>query len=216
MPERTKPLRPQPSERADRLVGWLASKSLRWYYAFAALGALLAIVVALPQQPSWHELLAWVLVGISVPIMFLAITVATVSRDRNLIAEAHSLADLRALSWTHFEEFVAGLFRARRWRVVQTQREGDGGADLIVAKKRETAYVQCKQWRGQVSVETVRAFYGAMAANRTKQGYFVTTGEFTPEAERFAQSVGVQLIGGSALVRHLRTIQRQTAKSGIN
>ncbi len=139
----------------------------------------------------------------------LAFTVATVTRDRNLIAEAHTLEDLRAISWTQFEELVGAPFRARLWRVVPTQPEADGGADLTIAKGKTTAYVQCKQWKRQVPVERVRAFYGAITANRITRGFFVTSGDFTLEAERFAQSVGIELIGGGALVRYLRGVQRQ-------
>ena len=209
MPERTKPLRPQPSETADHIVSWLARKSAGWYLVVAFIGAGLGALVALPLHPTWHELLAWALAGFAVPCAFIAITVAAVTRDRNLIVEAHGLDDLRALSWSQFEEFVGSLFRARKWQVVGTRREGDGGADLIVRKDGKTGYVQCKQWRGQVNVEAVRSFYGCMAANKVGMGFFVTTGDFTPEAERFARSVGIELIAGAALVRHVREIQRQ-------
>ena len=194
---------------ADRLIGWLATKTLRWYVGFAVAGGLLAVGVTLPLHPSWHEAVAWALVGLAFPSVVLAITVATVTRDRNLIAEAHSLEDLRAISWTRFEELIAAMFRARRWQVVPTQPEADGGSDLIIRKGKTTAYVQCKRWEGQVRVATVRGFYGTMAANGIKEGFFVTTGEFTPEAERFAHSVGIQTIGGGLLLRYLRSIRRE-------
>jgi HJR/Mrr/RecB family endonuclease len=211
MRERTKPLRPRPRDGAERFVGWLASKSRAWFVAVTLPGAAVATFLAIPLQLSWHEVLAWGLVGTSVPLILVAFTAATVARGRNLVAEAHSLDDIRKLSWTQFEEFVGGLFRARHWRVAPTATEGDGGADLVISQGRQRAYVQCKQWRGQVDVATVRAFYGVMAANHVKKGFFVTTGEFTPEAERFAQSVGIDLIGSAALIRYLHAIQRTAA-----
>lgn len=213
MAERTKPLRPQPSATSDRLVSWLASKGSLWYAAFAVAGAGVGLASALPLHASWHEVAAWTLLGLAGPTVVLLAAVASATRGRSLVAEAHSLEDLRAIAWAEFEEFVAGLFRARRWEVLFTRREGDGGVDLIVKKKRDIGYIQCKQWRGQVGVEIVRSLYGVMAANCVRRGYVVTTGEFTPEAERFARSVGVHLIGGAALVRHLRTVQRQAAQS---
>ncbi len=213
MAERTKPLRPQPSAASDRLVGWLASEGSLWYAAFAVAGASVGLATALPLHASWHEVAAWTLLGLAGPTVLLLAAVATATRGRSLVAEAHSLEDLRAISWTEFEEFIAGLFRARKWQVIFTRREGDGGVDLIVKKKGEIGYIQCKQWRAQVGVETVRSLYGVMASNCVRRGYIATTGDFTPEAERFARSAGVNLIGGAALVRYRRTIQRQAARS---
>ena len=199
---------------ADRIVGWLATKRPTWYVGIALAGGLLAGAVTVPLHPAWHEVVAWVLVGLALPSVVLAMTIATVTRDRNLIAEAHSLDDLRAISWTRFEELIAAMFRARGWQVVPTQPEADGGADLIIKKGRKIAYVQCKKWRGQVGVETVRGFYGTMAANRIREGFFVTTGEFTPEADRFAHSVRIQTIGGGLLLRYLRSLRRQMHPTG--
>jgi restriction system protein len=108
------------------------------------------------------------------------------------------------------------VFRAKGWTVAQTQREADGGADLVLTRRGERGLVECKQWRQEVDVLRVRAFYGVMAAEKVRAGYFVTTSFFTPEAERFANEVGIHLIAGSALLRELATVRGDTPSNGEN
>ena len=209
-----KPVRPQARDHADRFVAWLAPKPLWWFLAIPIFGGLISALLALPYRPPWHELLAWTLLGISVSIAPLALTAVTAIRGRSLVTEAHDLADLCVISWTQFEELVAALFRQRQWQVILTQAGADGGADLVIKKPGQRGLVQCKQWRRDVGVDTVRAFYGAMAANGVTKGYFVTTSEFTSEAARFAHSVGLETISGTQLVRHLKRIKLETATPG--
>jgi restriction system protein len=53
----------------------------------------------------------------------------------------------------------------------------------------------------------VRSFYGVLAAEKVRHGYFVTTSDFTPEAVRFGGSVGMELIRGRRLLRSLEALQ---------
>lgn len=70
-------------------------------------------------------------------------------------------------------------------------REGgsgpDGGVDLVLRRNKETYLVQCKQWKAfKVGVQPLREFYGVIAARNAFDGYFVTSGVFTEDAEEFA------------------------------
>jgi restriction system protein len=125
----------------------------------------------------------------------------------NLVKQAHDLHDLMELDWQHFEQLVAQVFRRDHWTAAPTQSEADGGADLLLHRGHERALVQCKRWRDDVGVTQVRAFYGVMAAQKVKRGFFVTTSSFTPEADRFARSVGMSLVTGRQLLSKLAVLR---------
>ena len=52
----------------------------------------------------------------------------------------------------------------------------------------------------------MRELYGVMAGDKIGKGYFVTTGEFTEEAVRFAQDKELILLAGDDLLGKIRTL----------
>jgi restriction system protein len=176
--------------------------------AIPSLGGAVAAAAAVLLGASWHEVVAWCIVGILVFVVPVAFAALTTARAHSLIADAHSIEDLRALSPSEFEEQVAEVFRRKGWRAALTQREGDGGVDIILHRKGARALVQCKRARWNIPVVEVRAFYGVLAAEKVSRGYFVTTSDFTPEAARFGRSVGMVMIRGRRLLRALEVLQR--------
>ncbi len=215
MTERRKRVRPSSGDWADRLVARLAGQP-PWVLVTAMLGAgaiagaISAVVIA---GVPWHEVVAWFLVGTCFVGLLVAGALLVAMRGRSLVDEARSRHELMELDWRQFEELVGHVFRSKGWSVAPTQQEADGGADLILRRRGEHALVQCKKWHQDVGVAEVRAFYGVMAAEKVKTGFFVTAGFFTPEAERFAQAVGVQLIHGTALLREIAAARGEPPSS---
>lgn len=81
----------------------------------------------------------------------------------------------------------------------------DGGVDLVLRKGGERHLVQCKQWRAlKVGVPVVRELYGAMAAMGAAGGFVVTSGQFTSEAQEFADGRNLHLIDGAKLRQLLK------------
>jgi len=120
-------------------------------------------------------------------------------------AAAGDAASLHELSWREFEWLVAAHFRQGGYTVTETPEGADGGVDLVLRKNGELALVQCKQWKAfKVGVKVVREFYGVMVDRGAAQGYIVTSGRFTNEAQDFANGKPITLIGGEALHRLLR------------
>ncbi len=105
-----------------------------------------------------------------------------------------------------FERLCQRLLRAAGFvRVVVTGRGGDGGIDGIgqyqLALVSFPVVFQSKRYRGSVGPDKVREFRGAMAG-RGDKGLLITTGTFTPDAEREAVRDGVppvDLIDGDRL-----------------
>ncbi len=114
------------------------------------------------------------------------------------------LDSVRALGWRDFERWVAEAFRRQGYDVQETADGADGGVDLVLLRRGETSYVQCKQWRARkVDVRRVRELYGVMAAGSVSRGIVITAGRFTSAAEKEADDKPIQLIGGGNLLRLL-------------
>jgi len=98
-------------------------------------------------------------------------------------------------------------------------RSGDGGIDGIIKEDRlglDTVYVQAKRWQGTVSRPEIQKFAGSLQGVRAKKGIFITTSEFSREAEEFARMIDTRivLIDGRTLVRYLFEFDQGVRKQG--
>ena len=111
------------------------------------------------------------------------------------------VASLNEISWQDFERLVGEYYRREGFHVTREGGNGpDGGIDLLLKRNNETYLVQCKQWRAfKVGAQPVREFYGVITARGASGGYFVTSGVYTEEAQRFAQGLNIELIDGKRL-----------------
>lgn len=112
---------------------------------------------------------------------------------------------LRELEWRRFELLIEGLFRHQNdWRAEGGAAGADGGIDLLLyaqGESKPTAAVQCKAYRNkQVGVSIVRELYGVMAAEGIPHGMVFTCGEFSADAEKFAENKSVDLVNGAHLL----------------
>ncbi|ROH86413.1 restriction endonuclease [Stagnimonas aquatica] len=121
-------------------------------------------------------------------------------------AEIGQRAGLLNMSWPQFEQLVAEHFRRRGYAVSVVGRGGaDGGVDVELRKGSELLLVQCKQWRAtKVGVDVVRELYGVIAARGASGGYVVSSGQFTADAEAFAQGRNIELVNGEQLIVAMR------------
>lgn len=83
-------------------------------------------------------------------------------------------------------------------------RGGDGGIDGIIKEDRlglDTIYIQAKRWEGTVGRPEVQKFAGALQGHRARKGVFITTSEFSKEAQEFASAIDskIVLIDGDTL-----------------
>ncbi|WP_304639538.1 restriction endonuclease [Pseudomonas sp.] len=116
------------------------------------------------------------------------------------------------LTWQQFEQLIGEAFRMQGYSITETGGKGaDGGVDLILRKGGEKYLVQCKHWRAlKVGVPVIREFFGAMAVEGAAGGFVVTSGQFTSEAEAFAEGRNIKLVDGAALKRWLGLVQGQS------
>ena len=85
-------------------------------------------------------------------------------------------------------------------------RSGDGGIDGIIDEDRlglDAIYIQAKRWEGIVGRPEIQKFVGALQGQRAHKGVFITTSDFTKEAQEYVKNISnkVVLINGFALAK---------------
>lgn len=112
---------------------------------------------------------------------------------------------------SEFEELVKELMHSLGYPNVKvTGKSHDGGIDVLSTRNTsngiERVAAQCKRYRGNVAVHAARDFFGAISNDKSiKQGFLVTTGEFTAECLQFCQSSGmIRPISGIELAKYVK------------
>lgn len=152
-----------------------------------------------------------------------AIEQQEVSESPDEVEENKILDVLQALDATTFEHFCKRLlYECGLERLHVTGRPHDAGIDghgLLRLSPFVTIKVafQCKRYKGVVGGSALRDFRGAMQG-RAEKGIFITTGHFSPDAEKEANRDGampIELVDGERLVeimasKQIGVIRRET------
>jgi restriction system protein len=75
-------------------------------------------------------------------------------------------------------------------------RSGDEGIDGIIDEDRlglDSIYIQAKRWQGIVGRPELQKFVGALQGQRAHKGVFITTSDFTKEAQDYENNLGVSV-----------------------
>lgn len=115
-----------------------------------------------------------------------------------------AIDDLFNLTPVNFEKWVkSNIFEKEGWTVEETKITGDGGIDLTLHQNGEHSIAQCKRFRSSVGEPPLRDFYGTMMSEGVSRGYFVTTGVFTIQAQKFAEDKPIILMDRRVLAQRL-------------
>src|SRR6266404_3581249 len=172
--------------------------------AFVAQQSLIHIVAAFLQYVIPFCLLVGVLVSV-------------IRRRRAKCVLANSRSNpktaIASMSWRDFERLVGESFRQEGFTVLELGGNGpDGGVDLVLTKDGKRYLAQCKHWKSwQVGVSVVRELNGVIAAQKADGGYVITGGQFTDDAQVFADSCRIKLIDGPRLERLIKAVDGSTA-----
>lgn len=114
---------------------------------------------------------------------------------------------LESLDWRQFEFLVAQHFKDKGYRVKEGAGVRDGGVDVTLVRGNETLLVQCKHWKSSaVGVVVVRELAGVVQLNRATGGVLVCSGRYTREAEVEAMQLGIHLLTGDDLLKHIQVL----------
>lgn len=130
---------------------------------------------------------------------------------RNDLAD-NLLEQILNSSPSFFEKLVVELLVAMGYGGTQSDaaravgKAGDEGIDGIIDEDRlglDSIYIQAKRWKKEQSVgrPEVQAFVGALEGKRASKGIFITTANFTENAQEYANGLNkkVVLIDGDRL-----------------
>lgn len=96
---------------------------------------------------------------------------------------------------------------------------GDGGIDGIIKEDKlglDAIYIQAKRWENTVGRPEIQKFVGALTGQRAKKGLFITTADFSSDAEDYVSRIDakVVLIDGETLAQLM--IDHNVGVSTIN
>lgn len=105
---------------------------------------------------------------------------------------------IMSISAFRFEKIVMDLLEKMGYgRGTTTKKSHDGGIDGIVDVDKlgiGKVFMQAKRWRNNVGSKELQAFAGSLSATKSKQGVFITTSNFTPDAQEFAKNANVNMV----------------------
>jgi len=177
-------------------------------------GALSSIALTISNQP----LLTSFLCGVLLSTITLATMIGRQRRKRRILellkinqdikATRTALTTFEVLEPYEFEHAVADMFEAQGYHPTVTPSRNDKGIDIYLRKGETLFAVQCKRYQGSVGPGDIRDFAGALDAKRIKEGFFVTTGEFTHNAHAAAKNSSrtIHLIDGQSLGKWRRKL----------
>ena len=125
---------------------------------------------------------------------------------------ADLLQRLKICSPTFFERLVVevivkmGYGGTRKDAGRAIGKSGDGGIDGIIKEDKlglDAIYIQAKRWENTVGRPEIQKFVGALTGQRAKKGLFITTSDFSSDAEDYVSRIDakVVLIDGETLAQ---------------
>jgi restriction system protein len=117
--------------------------------------------------------------------------------------EAELLEQVKASTPAFFERLVIDLLvsmgygGSRRDAGRAIGKSGDGGIDGIIKEDKlglDVIYIQAKKWEGTVGRPEIQKFAGALQGQRANKGVFITTSNFSREAEEYANIITSKII----------------------
>lgn len=87
-------------------------------------------------------------------------------------------------------------------------KSGDEGIDGSIKQDVlgiDTIYIQAKKWEGTVSRPDIQKFAGALQGQKAKKGIFITSGNFSSEAQDYVRKIDskIVLIDGNKLAEYM-------------
>jgi restriction system protein len=110
---------------------------------------------------------------------------------------------IKSCSPSFFERLVVDLLvkmgygGTRKDAGQATRKTADGGIDGIIKEDRlglDIVYIQAKRWENTVGRPEIQKFAGALQGMRAKKGIFITTSNFTRDAEDYVKNIDSKIV----------------------
>jgi restriction system protein len=171
-----------------------------WWISFALALAVAALAqVLLP--------VSYRLLGALGGIPFVVIGVIALTRQLRAPSAAQVQATAQALAAMAWPDFARALEQAYSRDGFAVERLREGAADLALQRGGQTTLVSARRWKAaRQGEEGLQALHAAAQARDAGNCVFIALGDFSPNAQRFAQGHRIELLQQEALARLLRGI----------
>ncbi|VVB70063.1 Restriction endonuclease [uncultured archaeon] len=110
----------------------------------------------------------------------------------------YSLRDFEVMTGKQFEHAVQEILETKDFRT-RTLPWNDYGADLIAEKEGLRFVIQCKRYSNNVGLDAVQEAYTACRYYGCDKAWVITNSEFTFQAQKMAEKIGVRAMSGKEL-----------------
>jgi len=176
-------------------------------------GALILTIVVLGLLSAAASRVGWPVVIVTLLVIGVIVVRFLIRRAKLSTPKAQdlfaALQNVRAMSGSQFEHFVAALMRGLGYRAQVLGGSGDQGVDVIATGQGERIAIQCKQYAKPVSNKPVQEVFAGAKHHGCTKAWVVAPMGFTKGAFTLARSVGVDLYDLSALREWIRQIDRR-------
>jgi restriction system protein len=179
-----------------------------WVSALVAAGLLAFARFGLP--PAWFLYAA--------PIALPFVVIAGITGWRQLQAPGAGRVAaveeaVRAMGWPEFAAEVEAAWKRDGWSV---EREAGPGVDFAASQGWRRAAIACKRWKvARTGVEPLRELAAARERLEAHEGVYVTVGEVSEQARRFAAEHRIRIVGGAELATLMPALGRGGGLPGL-
>ncbi len=145
--------------------------------------------------------------GVFSGMPFLIVSVMVLWRKRGVPSDARVaeiLQATRAMSW---KDFAVEIEQALRRDGFEVTRIEQAHADFSIISGGRKALVSCKRWKAANGIEPLRDLHHAVEAGDADYSFYITAGDFTPNAMQFAVDHKMRLVHGAGLAKLLREMK---------
>lgn len=172
-----------------------------WWISIA-----IAAVVSLAASMLFPR--AYAVYGVSAGFPFFVIGVIAAVRQwraPGAALVAHTLESVTAMSWRDFASAIEAAYRRDGYEV----KRREGGADFEIAKDGRKAVISGKRWKAaNTGVEPLRELAAAAESCAAHDKFYITVGQLSDNARRYADEQGIRVLREAALAELLRGMVR--------
>lgn len=146
----------------------------------------------------------WLALGV-VFVVFIAILIVLSIKDaakRKKINQS-GILEVDRMTGIQFEQFLMIRYSTMGYKVKETPKTGDFGADLLLNKDSKKIVVQAKCYSKSVGIKAVQEAFSAKEHYKANEAWVITNNYYTKAAKKLADSTNVKLINRDELIHIL-------------
>lgn len=134
-------------------------------------------------------------------LMFVLTIVAYfwVKHEQKKHFKSYNMIAIDKMSGIEFETMLKHVFRKMGYKVEETPKSNDYGADLILTKRGRKTVIQAKRYSNKVGISAVQQALSAQIFYDANESAVVTNSYFTNQAKKMALMGKVKLIDRDVL-----------------